>query len=172
MTAAAAERQDAAAAPDPLAAFELRCWARARLWQAGEINDLHDAVDVLQECAVAWGLVASVAQDAVQSIMARAFDAVRDDLKPEVSTAFAEDAWSPFEPELSADSHVPQSTVEALMWCLREQGLACLAESRNRERLSRCDAAAMARIAQRLIALQWDPDDVEKLILARRVVGA
>jgi hypothetical protein len=194
---ALAERLDArsaAPAPDPVEAFELRCWARARLWQAGEIDDLHDAVDALQECAVAWGVVASVAQDAVQSIMARAFAAVRDDPKPEVSTAFAEDAWSApgwreaaneyhetrgkrvliveTEPELSADSHVPQSTVEALMWCLREQGLACLAESENRDRLARCDAAAMARIAQRLIALQWDPDDVEKLILARRVVGA
>jgi hypothetical protein len=30
----------------------------------------------------------------------------------------------------------------------------------------------MAQIAQRLIAMQWDPNDVEKLILARHVVGA
>jgi hypothetical protein len=195
MSVAAAARQHAnvAPAPDPLAAFELRCWARARLWQAGEINDLHDAVDVLQECAVAWGLVESIGQDRVQEIIAAAFDAVRDDPNPEVSTAFAEDPWSApgwreaaikyhetrgncvlvveTRPEPSDNTHVPQSTVEALMWCLREQGLACLLD-RNCERLSRCDAAAMARIAQRLIALQWDPDDVEKLILARRVVGA
>jgi hypothetical protein len=32
---------------DPRAAFELRCWARARLFAQGEL-DLHDAVDELQ----------------------------------------------------------------------------------------------------------------------------
>jgi hypothetical protein len=153
-------------APPPIDVLELRAWARARLWRIGEL-DLHDAVDVLQAAAAEYGLVNTIGQDAVQEIMARAFAAVRDNLNPvelEASTRA--------QPELSTNSHTPHSTVEALMWCLREQGLACLLKSKNRERLSRCDAAAMAQIAQRLIAMQWDPNDVEKLILARHVVGA
>jgi hypothetical protein len=46
------------------------------LWAAGELS-LHDAVDVLQADAVRDGLVAEIGQDAVQAIMAKAFEAVR-----------------------------------------------------------------------------------------------
>ena len=52
--------------------FIARCEARAKLWQAGEI-DLHDAVDALQAAAVRSGLVAEIGQDHVQAIMAEAF---------------------------------------------------------------------------------------------------
>lgn len=52
--------------------FRTRCEARAILRQAGEF-DLHEAVDVLQEAAVATGLVSQIGQDAVQQIMAAAF---------------------------------------------------------------------------------------------------
>jgi hypothetical protein len=62
--------------PDPLDVFELRAWARARLWQAGEF-DLHEAVDVLQHAAERDGLVAKLGQDAVQAIIAEAFGRVR-----------------------------------------------------------------------------------------------
>ena len=68
--------------PDPLDVFTLRAWARARLWQVGEI-DLHEAVDELQAAAEASGLVAKLGQDRVQAVMARAFAAVRDDLPTE-----------------------------------------------------------------------------------------
>jgi hypothetical protein len=40
----------------------------------------------------------------------------------------------------------PQATIEAIMHCVRERGLAAL----NLERLSRCDAAAIAQIDRRL----------------------
>jgi hypothetical protein len=144
---------NAVAALDPLAAFELRCWARARLWRDGEIDSLHDAVDELHACAVAWGLVESIGQDAVQWIMSTAFAAVRDDLKP-----FCPD------PPQATRAGTPESTVEALLWCLREQGFACLSQPQNRDRLARCDAAAMRSISKRLLKLGWNPSDIEKLI--------
>jgi hypothetical protein len=61
--------------PDPLAVFGLRAWARATLWQCGEL-DLHEAVDALQAHAIRTGLVAELGQDAVQNIMANAFGQV------------------------------------------------------------------------------------------------
>ncbi len=85
-----------AGASRPLAILRLRAWARARLWQAGEL-DLHEAVDTLQAAAVRDGLVAKLGQDRVQEIMAAAFAAVRDDLPKfediEAEPTFADDAW-------------------------------------------------------------------------------
>jgi hypothetical protein len=43
----------------------------------------------------------------------------------------------------------PQSTIEAVMWCVRERGLDALKEPANVERLNRCDAAALAEIERR-----------------------
>ena len=57
---------------DPLAAFELRAWARAYLWAAGEY-DLHEAVDGLQAAAVRYGLIKRLGQDRVQALIAEAF---------------------------------------------------------------------------------------------------
>jgi hypothetical protein len=74
-----AARSPDAASVDLAAAFELRCWARARLFAEGEL-DLHDAVDKLQHDAVRDGLVAAVGQDAVQGMMGEAFGAAR--MKP------------------------------------------------------------------------------------------
>ena len=68
----------ASAAYGPLIVLTLRAWARARLWQASDL-DLHEAVDILQAAAVRDGLVAKLGQDRVQEIMAAAFAAVRDD---------------------------------------------------------------------------------------------
>jgi hypothetical protein len=59
---------------DPVAVFEARCEARAYLVAAGEL-DLIEAVDALQSAA-AGGLVEQIGPDAVQKIMARAFQAV------------------------------------------------------------------------------------------------
>lgn len=52
--------------------FSLRCWARAYLAAHGMMH-LQDAVDALQDFAVATGLVETLGQDAVQAIMAKAF---------------------------------------------------------------------------------------------------
>jgi hypothetical protein len=66
-------RPAAVSAKDVLIA---RTEARALLWQAGEL-DLHTAVDDLQVAAQASRLVAEIGQDAVQAIIAQAFEAVR-----------------------------------------------------------------------------------------------
>jgi hypothetical protein len=65
--------------PDPLEVFRLRAWARATLYQAGEL-DLLDAVDVLQADAESGGLVAALGQDWIQSILAAAFAGAEVDL--------------------------------------------------------------------------------------------
>jgi hypothetical protein len=44
----------------------------------------------------------------------------------------------------------PQTTIEALIYCVRERGLAALKEPANLERLSRCDEAALAEIDRRI----------------------
>jgi hypothetical protein len=44
----------------------------------------------------------------------------------------------------------PQTIIEAILFCVRERGLAALKEPANLERLSRCDATAKARIDQRI----------------------
>ena len=44
----------------------------------------------------------------------------------------------------------PRAVIEAVMYCVRERGLAALKEPANVERLSRCDAAARAQIDQRI----------------------
>jgi hypothetical protein len=44
----------------------------------------------------------------------------------------------------------PQVTIEAILYCVRERGLAALKEPANVERLARCDAAAKAQIDKRI----------------------
>jgi hypothetical protein len=43
-----------------------------------------------------------------------------------------------------------QPTIEAVLYCVRARGLAALKEPANIERLSRCDAAALAQIDARM----------------------
>jgi hypothetical protein len=62
---------------DVLEAFQLRCWARSILWQSGEYENLHEAVDPLWACAVASGLRNKISVDEVQRLMADAFHRVR-----------------------------------------------------------------------------------------------
>jgi hypothetical protein len=86
--------------------FRARCEARARLYEVGQLN-LIEAVDALQAFAVRLELVTSIGQDAVQAIMAAAFEPVRSDLvpKPEVvskpSQPTEEDAEAPPRLELA-----------------------------------------------------------------------
>jgi hypothetical protein len=44
----------------------------------------------------------------------------------------------------------PQVTVETILHCVRERGLAALKEPANLERLARCDAAAKSEIDRRI----------------------
>jgi hypothetical protein len=48
----------------------------------------------------------------------------------------------------------PQATVEAILWCVRERGLKALKEPANKERLGRCDGAAVAQIDARISKLK------------------
>jgi hypothetical protein len=47
----------------------------------------------------------------------------------------------------------PQTTIEALMYSVRERGLKALGEAANQERLGRCDAAGRTQINQRIETL-------------------
>jgi hypothetical protein len=60
----------------PLVIFKARAEARAILWQCGEFSSLPEAVDPLQDYALASGLVGTIGQDEVQRILADAFHAV------------------------------------------------------------------------------------------------
>ena len=44
----------------------------------------------------------------------------------------------------------PQTTVEAILYCVKARGLSALQEAANLERLGRCDAAALAQIEKRM----------------------
>jgi hypothetical protein len=48
----------------------------------------------------------------------------------------------------------PWTTIEAIMWCVRERGPQALHEPANIERLSRCDDAAVAEIDARIRKLK------------------
>ncbi|HEY5127437.1 MAG TPA: hypothetical protein VIJ35_09095 [Bradyrhizobium sp.] len=65
-----------APAIDPLEVFELRAWARARLY-AENLLELGEAVDVLQEAAEQSGLVRAIGVTGVQDILAAAFEEAR-----------------------------------------------------------------------------------------------
>lgn len=56
----------------PIEVFRARCEARSTLCANG-LMDLQDAVDELQEVAVAQRLVAMHGQDAIQQILAESF---------------------------------------------------------------------------------------------------
>ena len=48
----------------------------------------------------------------------------------------------------------PQSSIEAVLYCVRGRGLAALKEPANEERLSRCAEAAMKQIRERIERLR------------------
>jgi hypothetical protein len=50
----------------------------------------------------------------------------------------------------------PKATIDAVVFAVRERGLAALKEPANLERLSRCDAAAKAEIERRITKLPKD----------------
>lgn len=163
-------------------AFELRCHARAKLWQDGEIEDLHDAVDPLQAWAMQTGLVRAIGQDAVQAIMAQAFAAVRT--MPDHHGAAFEKIEPPSPPDnpgyhvaaihgvASAEDmqalqdaaikrraneptpHASAATVEALMYALRTNGVSALRQKKNIERLKQLSSIQLREVISRLIKMR------------------
>jgi hypothetical protein len=59
-------------------------------------------------------------------------------------------AWT----ELNGDRPTPQVTIEAILHCVREHGIAALDEPQNIERLCHCDAIALTQINQRIAKLK------------------
>jgi hypothetical protein len=51
----------------------------------------------------------------------------------------------------------PQTTIEAILYCVRERGPTALREPANIERLRRCDRAARAEIDRRMAAMERTP---------------
>jgi hypothetical protein len=137
----AARRPQPDSRPSPLAVFRARAEARALLWQASEF-DLHEAIDKLQADAVRDGLVEQLGQDEVQAIMAKAFAAVRDDTGGTIV------------PPADMVPRAAASTVEALMFSLRERGTAALAEADCRRRLADLSSAQVRVVIGRLMALR------------------
>jgi hypothetical protein len=62
---------------DPTTVFTVRCETRAYLYGECELT-LHEAVDVLPAAAADLGLIETIGQDRVQSIMADAFRPIQD----------------------------------------------------------------------------------------------
>jgi len=48
----------------------------------------------------------------------------------------------------------PRTMIEAILYCVRERGIAALDESKNQQRLSECDEAAKAEINRRIAKLR------------------
>lgn len=64
------------------------------------------------------------------------------------------DAQVPRGPRLqSRPRPTPQTTIEAIMWCVRERGRRALREPANIERLLRCDLNAKTEINERIASL-------------------
>jgi hypothetical protein len=54
------------------------------------------------------------------------------------------------------DWSTPQTTIEAVMYCVRERGLAALREPANQQRLMTLDDAARAEVNRRIAKLEED----------------
>lgn len=176
-------------AVDAVAVFKARCIARAHLYGAGEL-DLHTAVDELEAFARSLGINRKIGIDGSQAIMAAAFRPVRMREWAEENSSAAP-ANSEHVPNFSEEnsspvrsSRTPASTIDALLYGLR-RGLSCLSDPGNRERLSRCDEAAIRKIATELMTWPgktkdgkprpwlpaWEKDDIAKLLGVWRTVG-
>jgi hypothetical protein len=83
--------------------------------------------------------------------LAEALDQLQHDAKRDgLIDRIGQDAFQrPKQPE----QQTPQTTVEAIMYCVGERGLGALNEATNVERLSRCDPAARTQINKRIVTL-------------------
>lgn len=139
---------------DLLDAFTERACARAYLWSIGEY-ELHEAVDKLEADARRDGLSKRIGVDGVQRILADAFGPYRRaEMPPEAGEEGALIRHTLAADQKSSKRLTPQTTIEAIMWCVRERGPQVLREPENIERLSRCDEAAISEIARRIPKLE------------------
>jgi hypothetical protein len=143
---------------DDATIFRERCIARASEYAQGNI-DLQSAVDSCQQLAEALGL-AFLDQDAVQTIMAEIFGAADEiTIDPQYGRASI-------------------STVDALMYSLRERGAKALAEPDTIRRISELSDEQFREVVVRVqkfnphIAPPWKPEEVEALFVARRKIHA
>jgi hypothetical protein len=65
-----------------------------------------------------------------------------------------EESLGPAYERMLRNRPTPQVTIEAVLYCVRERGLAALKEPANLERLSRCDGAARAQINEWIAKLE------------------
>jgi hypothetical protein len=124
-------------------------------WRGG--LDQHQ--DVLNRLRLAKGVVVSTFDD-----LCRKADKKRSAERKDPSTLRArrllndnvsiERAWAELNDPLN--HWTPKVTIEAVVYSIRERGLAALKEPANVERLSRCNAAAKAEIEQRIAKLRKD----------------
>jgi hypothetical protein len=134
---------------DTLEVFTERCWARALLVREG-VMEFQDAVDGLQDCAVAFGLVNRFGQDDIQRIMAEAFgeelpelQAGVDEMVRRLELQDPRDRWQHTgeapPPDIVRNSDVagpqrakpkpyqtPQSTIDAFFYVVRQDDVARL----------------------------------------------
>ena len=120
--------------------FSTVCVALASAADADDLPFL-DAVDRAQNLVTACGLVRTIGQDAAQVIMARVFRRCRVHQGPSTEP--------PPVPTLAA-----ASTVEALMFSLRERGAVALSEFACRDRLADLSSDQVSGVIARLIALR------------------
>jgi hypothetical protein len=92
-----------------------------------------------------WLEVTGLALEIIRSNMESDFERV---------CRLAELARPPSQPRPPQARPTPQSTIEAIMYCVRVRGLGALREPGNVERLSRSDEAAKAQINQRIAKLK------------------
>jgi hypothetical protein len=67
---------------------------------------------------------------------------------------YKEESKSAAHDRMQRSRSTPQSTIEAVLYCVRERGLAALREPTNLERLSQCDEEARAQINERIAKLE------------------
>jgi hypothetical protein len=114
---------------DSLEAFKARCWAKALLVREG-LMDFHEAVDGLQNAAVAFRLAERVGQDKVQEIMAEAFGEQLPELQRGVDDIIRR--WELADPQTSAPASkprpykTPSSTVAAFKFVASQGDVAKL----------------------------------------------
>jgi hypothetical protein len=93
------------------------------------------------------------------------FDEMVEQLAREGNDRIPADRWDrisldALQQQLNARRPTPQSTIEAVLHCVRECGAAALNDPANIERLRRCDEEARAQINERIAKLK-DPSHVQ-----------
>jgi hypothetical protein len=149
---------------DPVELFRARCEARALLWQANEF-ELHEAVDELQHDAERDGLLERVGQDRVQAIMAAAFAAVCEPEVIEIAEVVLDSIPESTFELLENRNRASDSTVEAVMYALREYGTDALHRGSTRARLAELSNRQIEVVIARLVRMRAKHSTVSERLL-------